>query len=103
MAQFNGERLAAGKAPIASGIGIASGEVVAGVSGTPRRAAYVCVGATVERAARLAASATQPGCSALIDGVTHAAVGGRVATDAVQTSALSGSPPDGPAYALKAG
>ena len=31
---------------------------------------------------------------------SHAALHGHVATDAVQTSALSGSPTDGPAYAL---
>jgi adenylate cyclase len=103
MAQFNDERRVSGKAPVGSGVGIASGEVVAGGCGTPRRATYVCVGAPVERAARLAALATQPGCSALLDAATHAAVSGRLATDAVRTAAASrGSPTDGPAYVLKA-
>lgn len=100
--QFNGERRASGKAPVESRIGIASGEVVAGDCGAPRRAAYVCVGATVERAARLAALATPPGCSALLDTATNAVVSGRLATDAVRTAASRGSPQDGPAYALKA-
>jgi class 3 adenylate cyclase len=103
LAQFNGERSASGQVPIESSIGIASGEVVAGECGTPRHAVFVCVGAAVERAARLAALATPSGCSVLIDGATHAAVCGRTATDAVQTAALPGSPTDGPAYALKAG
>ena len=57
MAQFNAERAATGRAPVGLGIGIASGEVVAGYTGTPQRTAYVCVGAAVERAARLEALA----------------------------------------------
>jgi adenylate cyclase len=103
LALFNRERSASGKAPVESRIGIASGEVVTGECGTPRRAAYVCVGATVERAARLAALATQAGCSVLIDGASRAAVSGRLATDAVQTAALPGSLEDGSVYALSAG
>lgn len=83
VAQFNAERCALGKAPIAMGIGIASGEVVAGPAGTPRRAAYVCVGAAVERAARLEALASERAGAVLIDGATHAALAGRPAQWAV--------------------
>jgi adenylate cyclase len=103
LAQFNGERCATGKAPIESVIGIASGEVVAGECGTPRHAAHVCVGAAVERAARLASLAAQSGGPVLLDAATHAAVSGRMATHAVQTAALPGSLTDGPAYTLRAG
>ena len=73
-AQFNQERTSIGKLPIVLGIGIASGEIVAGHAGTPRRASFVCVGAAVQRAAALAAEATQRGDAVLIDGSTHAAL-----------------------------
>jgi len=72
--QFNQERTSIGKPPIALGIGIASGEIVAGHAGTPRRAAFVCVGAAVQRAAALATEAAQRGDAVLIDASTHAAL-----------------------------
>ena len=50
---FNRERADAGKPPLAIGIGIASGEMVAGYTGTTRRATYTCIGDTVNLAARL--------------------------------------------------
>ena len=73
-AQFNGERVSTGKAPIVQGVGIASGEIISGHAGTPRRGAFVCVGDAVQRAAALAAEATQRGDAVLIDGITHAAL-----------------------------
>ncbi len=51
--QYNQERIALKRNPIRIGIGIASGEVVAGFAGTQRRATYTCVGDTVNLAARL--------------------------------------------------
>ncbi len=50
---FNLEREAEGKVPIKIGVGIATGEVIAGFTGTDRRATYTCVGDTVNLAARL--------------------------------------------------
>ncbi len=50
---FNQEQIAAQRQPIRIGIGIASGEVIAGYTGTMRRATYTCVGDTVNLAARL--------------------------------------------------
>ena len=47
---FNLERDAAGKPQIKIGIGIASGEMVAGYAGTNERAAYTCIGDTVNLA-----------------------------------------------------
>ena len=96
VALFNAERVAAGKAPVVPGIGIASGEVLAGHAGTPRRAGYVCVGAAVQSAARLEALASEGSAQALIDAATHAALSGRVATIAVP-----GSPKAAPVHALK--
>jgi adenylate cyclase len=50
---FDEERAAQGKVQIQIGIGIASGRVVAGYTGTLHRATYTCVGDTVNVAARL--------------------------------------------------
>jgi adenylate cyclase len=101
VAQFNAERSALGNAPIALGIGLAGGEVVAGHAGTPRRAGYVCVGAAVERAARLEALASERAGAVLLDGATHAALAGRIATDALPPVALPGSATAVPVHALK--
>ncbi len=50
---FNEERAARDELQIQIGIGIASGPVVAGYTGTQQRATYTCVGDTVNVAARL--------------------------------------------------
>jgi len=42
-----------GKTPIRIGIGIASGKMVAGYTGTQTRAIYTCIGDTVNVAARI--------------------------------------------------
>ena len=99
--QFNAERSASGKVPIALCIGVASGEVVAGQAGTPRRAAQVCVGTAVQRAIRLEALAAPGATAILIDGATHAALSGRVATDALAPVVLPGSATAVPLHALK--
>ena len=103
VAMFNAERAAAGKAPIAASIGIASGEVVAGPAGTPQRAAPVCVGAAVQRAARLEALATERDAPVLIDGVTCAALAGRVASHSLPAAVLPGSATPVPVHALNTG
>ena len=50
---FNEEQAAQEKVQIQIGVGIASGRVVAGYTGTQQRATYTCVGDTVNVAARL--------------------------------------------------
>jgi adenylate cyclase len=50
---FNREQAARGGAEIRIGIGIASGPLVAGFTGTEQRVTYTCVGDTVNLAARL--------------------------------------------------
>ena len=64
---FNTEQAAQGKVEIQIGIGIASGRVVAGYTGTQRRATYTCVGDTVNVAARLEAQTKEHGRPILID------------------------------------
>ena len=50
---FNIEQAARNKTQIKIGIGIASGRVIAGYTGTQHRATYTCVGDTVNLAARI--------------------------------------------------
>ena len=52
---FNEEQAAQDKVQIEIGVGIASGRVIAGYTGTQNRATYTCVGDTVNVAARLEA------------------------------------------------
>jgi class 3 adenylate cyclase len=77
---FNQERVSLGKPPIRIGIGVATGDVVAGYTGTHQRATYTCVGDTVNLAARLEAYTKEAGRAVLFDGATRAALGpgGRV-------------------------
>jgi adenylate cyclase len=73
--QFNLERVASNKASIRIGIGIATGEVVAGYAGTRQRATYTCVGDTVNLAARLETHTKETEHSILIDGATQDELG----------------------------
>ena len=72
---FNQAQTAAGKRTIKIGIGIASGLVIAGYTGTEMRATYTCVGDTVNLAARLEAHTKVVGEPILIDETTRADLG----------------------------
>lgn len=50
---FNEQRAVQNKGPIQIGIGIATGKVIAGYTGTQHRATYTCVGDAVNLAARI--------------------------------------------------
>ena len=78
---FNLERDAAGKPQIKIGIGIASGVMVAGYAGTNERAAYTCIGDTVNLAARLESHTKVALRPILIDSTTHVAVAESFATE----------------------
>ena len=71
---FNLDQAAQGKVQIQIGIGIASGQVIAGYTGTHRRATYTCVGDTVNLAARLEAHTKVVGQPVLIDATTRLAL-----------------------------
>jgi class 3 adenylate cyclase len=73
VAGFNREQGAQGKPEIRIGIGIASGRVIAGYTGTQRRVTYTCVGDTVNLAAHLEAHTKILGRPILID--EHARAG----------------------------
>ena len=78
---FNVERKAAGKAPIRIGIGIASGEMVAGYTGTNKRATYTCVGDIVNLAARLETHTKAAQRVILIDQATRSSLSERIAVE----------------------
>jgi class 3 adenylate cyclase len=71
---LNVDRQAEGKAEIRIGIGIASGQMIAGYTGTTRRATYTCVGDTVNLAARLESHTKLVGKPILIDSATRSAL-----------------------------
>jgi class 3 adenylate cyclase len=75
VAGFNREQAALGGVEIRIGIGIASGPLVAGFTGTERRVTYTCVGDTVNLAAHLEAHTKVAGQPILIDENTRAGLG----------------------------
>ena len=97
---FNLERVALDKQPIRIGIGIASGEVVAGYTGTQQRATYTCIGDTVNLAARLEAHTKVAGRSILVDGNTQAALGDRLPLEPLGEVQFKGKAAAVPVFAL---
>jgi adenylate cyclase len=87
---LNMDRLAEGKAEIRIGIGIASGQVIAGYTGTTRRATYTCVGDTVNLAARLESHTKVVGKPILIDTTTQSALSAGIKVDPEGTYQLKG-------------
>jgi len=87
---FNLERAAAGKTQIRIGIGIASGEMVAGYAGTNQRATYTCIGDTVNLAARIEAHTKVAQAAILIDAATRAGLGERVQVEPLGPVAFKG-------------
>ena len=79
---FNEERAAGDQLQIEIGVGIASGPVIAGYTGTIHRATYTCVGDTVNIAARLEAHTKVLNRPILIDENTQRGVGEGIALEA---------------------
>jgi adenylate cyclase len=78
---FNRERETAGKPSIRIGIGIASGEMVAGYTGTNERATYTCIGDTVNLASRLETHTKVAQRAILIDQATRSALSERITVE----------------------
>ncbi len=87
---FNVERRAAAEPDLRIGIGIATGEVVAGYAGTQNRACYTCIGMTVNRAARLESHTKAVDREILIDAETCAGLTSTVAPALVGAVAFKG-------------
>jgi adenylate cyclase len=90
MEALNRERHANGADAVRIGVGVATGDVIAGYTGTQSRATYTCVGDTVNIAARLEAYTRQAGYSILIDAATSSMVADTVQKIALGEVALKG-------------
>jgi adenylate cyclase len=71
---LNGRRAEAGLEPLEIGLGLATGEVVAGSVGSQRRLEYAVVGSSVNLAARLESANKYYGTSVLLAGETVASL-----------------------------
>lgn len=87
---FNVDQVAAGKPAIRIGIGIATGDMVAGYTGTRERAVYTCIGDTVNLAARLETHTKEATRMILIDAATRAVLRGDVAVEALGPVTIRG-------------
>jgi class 3 adenylate cyclase len=72
---FNQEQVRRGGMEIRIGVGIASGPIIAGFTGTQQRVTYTCVGECVNLAAHLEQHTKVLGRPILIDGNTRAGLG----------------------------
>jgi len=68
--QFSDDQIATGKAPIKVGVGIATGDIIAGYTGSNSRATYTCVGDSVNLAAQLESYTKEVKQAILIDAKT---------------------------------
>ena len=75
---FNEQRMMQNKEEVRIGIGIATGKVVAGYTGTQHRATYTCVGDTVNLAARIESHTKVVGKPILIDQYTYEGLSGQI-------------------------
>jgi class 3 adenylate cyclase len=101
VALFNQDQVAQGKPPIRIGVGVASGQMIAGYTGTQNRATYTCVGDTVNLAARLEAYTKQVGHAILIDQNTQDGLDSGVRTEAVGPVQLKGKAQTVRVYAVR--
>ncbi len=90
MEMFNRERATAAKPQIRIGIGIATGDMVAGYTGTNQRATYTCIGDTVNVAARLEEHTKIAASAILIDDATRAGIDARIAVDPLGPVSIRG-------------
>ena len=87
---FNEEQAARERVQIEIGVGIASGQVIAGYTGTVHRATYTCVGDAVNVAARLESHTKVLSQPILIDENTQLGLGDGIAVEAQGELAVKG-------------
>jgi adenylate cyclase len=98
---FNVEQASASKPPIRIGIGIASGEMVAGYTGTNERATYTCIGDTVNVASRLEGHTKVAARAILIDAETRAGLRDDIAVEGLGPVAIRGKVQPVEVFAVK--
>jgi class 3 adenylate cyclase len=99
---FNREQALRGATEIRVGIGIASGPLVAGFTGTERRMTYTCVGDTVNVAAHLEAHTKVVGQPILIDENTRGGLGATIRTEAHGAAQFKNRSQPVPVYSVPA-
>jgi len=90
LALFNEHQERQDKPIIRIGIGIASGQVVAGFTGTEHRATYTCVGDTVNLAQRIEQHTKEVGRPILIDRTTKEQLPPKIKTDDLGSATFKG-------------
>ncbi|OGN93103.1 MAG: guanylate cyclase [Chloroflexi bacterium RBG_13_50_21] len=100
---FNQDQEAQGKPAIRIGIGIATGQVIAGYTGTQRRATYTCVGDTVNLAARLEAYTKVAKQPILIDETTRIALSETIKVQDLGPAEIKGKNQEVTIYSVLAG
>jgi class 3 adenylate cyclase len=78
---FNLERQAAAKPSIKIGVGIASGEMVAGYAGTNERATYTCIGDSINITSRRETHTNVAQCSFMIHRPTRSTLSKRITVE----------------------
>lgn len=87
---FNEKQKQQGKPVIKIGIGISSGQVVAGFTGTEHRATYTCIGDTVNLAQRIEQHTKVAGRPILIDSATQKGLSPEIKTEALGSVTFKG-------------
>jgi class 3 adenylate cyclase len=100
---FNLDQVAAERPAIKIGIGIATGPVIAGYTGTQRRATYTCVGDTVNLAARLESHTKVAGQPILIDECTRLSLSSTIQVTCLGSFQLKGKTQEVNIYAIPVG
>jgi adenylate cyclase len=98
---FDVEQASSGKPQIRIGIGIASGEMVAGYTGTNERATYTCIGDTVNVASRLEGHTKVAQQAILVDATTRAGLRADIAVDPLGPVAIRGKAQPVEVFAVK--
>jgi class 3 adenylate cyclase len=100
---FNLDQVATERPTIKIGIGIATGQVIAGYTGTQRRATYTCVGDAVNIAARLEAHTKVVGVPILIDEATRQCLSEAIQVQNLGPSSIKGKADEVTIYAVPVG
>jgi adenylate cyclase len=100
---FNLQQAAMERVEIRIGVGIATGQVIAGYTGTMQRATYTCVGDTVNLAARLEAYTKRAGQPILIDENTRQALSETLQVEDCGSVELKGKNQATTVYSVPAG
>lgn len=100
---FNVQQATMGRVQIRIGVGIATGQVIAGYTGTMQRATYTCVGDAVNLAARLEAYTKTIGRPIMIDETTRRSLRGELKVEDCGPVEIKGKNRTDTVYSVLAG